>query len=159
MFQAPGQTESTFELYRPFVPFSTNDDRRELQAFMTASSDPATYGQLIAYTVGNDQLPNGPLQVANTMAQDPLISQQVTLIDQRGSQVVLGDLQMVPVAGGIVWIRPMFSEPTGRLAAADEVRARQLQRQRDVRREHRRGAGQAVQRLRPRSRRPRRRRR
>jgi uncharacterized membrane protein (UPF0182 family) len=110
MFQAPNQTSSTFELYRPFVQFSTNDDRRELQAFMTASSDPATYGQLIAYTVSND-LPNGPLQVANTMSQDPLISQQVTLIDQRGSQVVLGDLQMVPVAGGIVWIRPMFSEP------------------------------------------------
>ena len=110
MFQAPDQTTSTFELYRPFVQFSTNDDRRELQAFMTASSDPATYGQLIAYTVSNE-LPNGPLQVANTMSQDPLISQQVTLIDQRGSQVVLGDLQMVPVAGGIVWIRPMFSEP------------------------------------------------
>ncbi len=112
MFQAPGQTTSTFELYRPFVQFSTNDDRRELQAFMTASSDPATYGRLVAYTVTND-LPNGPLQVANTMAQDPLISQQVTLIDQRGSQVVLGDMQMVPVAGGIVWIRPMFSEPQG----------------------------------------------
>jgi uncharacterized membrane protein (UPF0182 family) len=113
MFQAPGQAKSTFELYRPFVPFSTDDGRRELQAFMTASSDPATYGQLIAYTVTNEQLPNGPLQVANTMAQDPLISQQVTLIDQRGSQVVLGDLQMIPVAGGVVWIRPMFSEPNG----------------------------------------------
>ncbi|MFT3851371.1 MAG: hypothetical protein QM733_01305 [Ilumatobacteraceae bacterium] len=47
------------------------------------------------------------------MAQDPLISQQVTLIDQRGSQVVLGDLQMIPVSGGIIWIRPMFSEPNG----------------------------------------------
>ena len=113
MFQAPGQTESTFELYRPYVPFNNNDERRELQSFMTASSDPATYGQLIAYTVMNDPLPNGPLQVANTMAQDPLISQQVTLIDQRGSQVVLGDLQMIPVAGGIIWIRPLFSEPNG----------------------------------------------
>lgn len=113
MFQAPGQTTSTFELFRPFVPFSTNDDRRELQSFMTASSDPATYGQLTAYIVTNDQLPNGPLQVANTMSQDPLISQQVTLIDQRGSQVVLGDLQMIPVAGGVVWLRPMFSEPQG----------------------------------------------
>ncbi len=112
MFQAPGQTAATFELYRPFVQFSTNDDRRELQAFMTASSDPASYGRLVAYTV-KDELPNGPLQVANVMAQDPLISQQVTLIDQRGSQVVLGDLQMIPVANGIVWLRPMFSEPNG----------------------------------------------
>ena len=112
MFQAPGQTAETFELYRPFVQFSTNDDRRELQAFMTASSDPGSYGRLVAYTVKNE-LPNGPLQVANIMAQDPLISQQVTLIDQRGTQVVLGDLQMIPVANGIVWLRPMFSEPNG----------------------------------------------
>ena len=138
---------STFELYRPFVQFSTNDDRRELQAFMTASSDPATYGRLVAYTV-NDELPNGPLQVANTMAQDPLISQQVTLIDQRGSQVVLGDLQMIPVAerDRLAAADVLRAERWG--PAADEVRARQLQRQRGVRREHRRGARQAVPRFR-----------
>jgi uncharacterized membrane protein (UPF0182 family) len=112
MFKAPDQSEATFQLFRPYVKFSTNDDRRELQAFMTASSDPATYGKLTAYTVA-EPLPNGPLQVANTMAQEPSISEQVTLIDQRGSQVVLGDLQMVPIAGGIVWIRPLFSEPSG----------------------------------------------
>ncbi|MCU1502501.1 MAG: hypothetical protein JWM12_1855 [Ilumatobacteraceae bacterium] len=110
MFKAPNQSAASFQLFRPYVKFSTNDDRRELQAYMTASSDPATYGTLTAYTVA-EPLPNGPLQVANTMAQDPSISEQVTLIDQRGSQVVLGDLQMVPIDGGVVWIRPMFSEP------------------------------------------------
>ncbi|MEO5724551.1 MAG: UPF0182 family protein [Ilumatobacteraceae bacterium] len=112
MFKAPGAAVPSFELFRPFVKFSTDDSRRELQAFMTASSDPKTYGQLIAYTV-NDPLPNGPLQIANTMAQDPLISQQVTFIDQHGSKVVLGDLQMVPIGGGIVWVRPLYSLPTG----------------------------------------------
>ena len=113
MFQAPGQTSPTFELFRPFVKFTVDDTRLELQSYMTASSDPATYGQLMAYTVTNE-LPDGPVQVSNVMAQDPLISQQVTLIDQRGSNVVLGDLQMVPVGGGIVWIRPLYSEPSDR---------------------------------------------
>ncbi|MEO5901241.1 MAG: UPF0182 family protein, partial [Ilumatobacteraceae bacterium] len=41
MFKAPGQAAASFQLFRPYVKFSTNDDRRELQAFMTASSDPA----------------------------------------------------------------------------------------------------------------------
>ncbi len=113
MFQAPGQTSPTFELYRPFVKFTVDDTRLELQSYMTASSDPANYGQLVAYTVTNE-LPDGPVQVSNVMAQDPLISQQVTLIDQRGSNVVLGDLQMVPIAGGVVWIRPLYSEPSDR---------------------------------------------
>ena len=38
-------TQRDFVLLRPFVPFSRNDQRRELQAFMTASSDPGTYGR------------------------------------------------------------------------------------------------------------------
>ena len=40
MFRAPGQDEPSFQLLRPFVPFSTDDNRTELQAFMLASSDP-----------------------------------------------------------------------------------------------------------------------
>ena len=38
-------------LLRPFVPFSRADERTELQAYMTASSDPDTYGELTAYVV------------------------------------------------------------------------------------------------------------
>ena len=38
--------QNEFVLFRPFVPFSTNDTRTQLQAYMTASSDPETYGKL-----------------------------------------------------------------------------------------------------------------
>ena len=49
-------------LLRPFVPFSTDDQRTELQAYMTASSDPADYGKLTVYIVdGTGGLPAGPL--------------------------------------------------------------------------------------------------
>ena len=41
-----------FVILRPFVPFSRADQRTELQAYMTASSDPDDYGQLTAYVVG-----------------------------------------------------------------------------------------------------------
>ena len=39
-------TGEDFVILRPFVPFSTTDQRTELQAYMTASSDPDDYGQL-----------------------------------------------------------------------------------------------------------------
>ena len=47
-------SERDFVLLRPFVPFSRDDQRRELQAYMTASSDPDTYGQLTVYEVEAD---------------------------------------------------------------------------------------------------------
>jgi hypothetical protein len=108
MFRAPGQTEASFQLLRPFVPFSTNDNRTELQAFMVASSEPETYGQLSAYLVQGEV--DGPSTVAATIESDPAISQQITLLDQRGSSVYYGDLQLVPLGDGLLYVRPLYVE-------------------------------------------------
>jgi uncharacterized membrane protein (UPF0182 family) len=101
-----------FVLMRPFVPFSSDDARRELQAFMTASSDPDTYGELTVYVVdpGEAGLPDGPLSIANTMESDPAISREVTVQNQQrgGSRVRFGDLQLVHIAGGLLWVRPFY---------------------------------------------------
>ena len=108
MFRAPGQTEASFQLLRPFVPFSTNDNRTELQAFMLASSEPDTYGQLSAYLVQGEV--DGPATVAATIESDPAISQQITLLDQKGSTVFYGDLQLVPLGDGLLYVRPLYVE-------------------------------------------------
>jgi len=108
MFRTPGQTEPSFQLLRPFVPFSTNDNRTELQAYMVASSDPDTYGQLKAYVV--EGAVDGPATVAATIESDPAISQQITLLDQKGSSVYYGDLQLVPLSDGLLYVRPLYVE-------------------------------------------------
>jgi uncharacterized protein len=110
MFHAPGADTATFELFRPFVPFSLDDQRRELQAFMTVSSDPETYGRMISYVVTGD-LPDGPGTVAANVLSDSTVSPQITLLNQNDSQVIFGDMQMVPVAGGILWVRPLYVQP------------------------------------------------
>ena len=100
-----------FVLLRPFVPFSRDDQRRELQAFMTASSNPETYGELTVYVVEEaaDGLPDGPLAIANAMEAEPEIRAEITLQNQRGgSRVRFGDLQLVNVAGGLLWVRPFY---------------------------------------------------
>ena len=68
MFHPKGSASSSFELYRPFQPFSTTDQRKELVAYMTASSDPATYGRLTAYVVSADAANVGPFTVGGTVA-------------------------------------------------------------------------------------------
>ena len=107
VFQAPGQTEPSFQLLRPFVPFSTNDERKELQAFMLASSDLANYGQMTAYTVATPNV-DGPATVAATIESDSRISATITPLDLAGSQVIYGDMQLVPVAGGLLYLRPLY---------------------------------------------------
>ncbi len=112
MFHAPNNPEKTgiFSMLRPFVPFSADNARKELRAFMVVSSEPATYGQLTVFKVG-DPLPEGPATIAAEMGSDPTVAQQITLLDQRGSRVIFGDLQMISVGKGLVYVRPLFVRP------------------------------------------------
>ena len=64
---------------------------------MTASSDPDTYGQLVAYELsGDDAARTGPSTSPATSSREPEISAQITLQNQRGggSEVRFGDLQL-----------------------------------------------------------------
>jgi uncharacterized protein len=106
MFRQPGATKASFQMLRPFVPFSPDDSRTELQAYMLASSDPETYGQLSAFVVQGTV--DGPSTVAATIESESSISAQITLLDQGNSQVLYGDLQLVPLAEGLLYIRPMY---------------------------------------------------
>ena len=112
MFHAPSSPEKTgvFSMLRPFVPFSADNARKELRAFMVVSSEPATYGQLTVFKIG-DPLPEGPATIAAEIGSDPAVSQQITLLDQRGSRVIFGDLQMVNVGKGLIYVRPLFVRP------------------------------------------------
>ncbi len=112
IFHAPdsAKTPGVFSMLRPFAPFSSDDTRKELRAFMVVSSDPKTYGKLTVYEV-NDPLPDGPATVAAEFGSDPIISPQITLLDRSGSRVVYGDLQIVPVAKGLVYVRPLYVRP------------------------------------------------
>lgn len=106
----PGGAEE-FVLLRPFVPFSRDDRNTQLQAFMTASSDPGpSYGQLTAYVLSGD-LPDGPRTVANTINTEPSIATAIR--EQTGSsEVSFGDLQIVPVADGLLYVRPFYASGT-----------------------------------------------
>ena len=110
MFRNGETGREEFVILRPFVPFSTNDRRTELQAYLTASSDPDTYGQLISYEVEADVLPPGPLRVADQAESEQDIGPRLSLqsSEETRTRVVFGDMQLVPVADGLLYIRPVY---------------------------------------------------
>ncbi|MEY3166654.1 MAG: hypothetical protein RLZZ343_457, partial [Actinomycetota bacterium] len=87
LFHTPDSVGSkvpaSFSLIRPFVPFSSDDTRKELRALMVVSSDPETYGQLTVYKYSG-VLPSGPATVSAELSSNPNISPVITLLDQRG---------------------------------------------------------------------------
>jgi uncharacterized protein len=109
----PGEPpEENFVILRPFVPFSTNDQRTELQAYMTASSARESYGRLTTYIVAEvgGRLPDGPLRVAGNAESTEAISRRISLdnVGDGGTEVRFGDLQLIPVADGLIYVRPYY---------------------------------------------------
>jgi uncharacterized protein len=105
----PGQTQQSFVLVQPFVP-SSNGDKQNLTAFLTASSDPNDYGQLTAYTIPAGETVDGPYLVSTAVETNSSISQEITLLSQRGSKVVLGNVVMTPIGQSLLYIQPLYVE-------------------------------------------------
>lgn len=108
LMRLPEDSRESFLLFQPFVPFSNQDQRKELSAFLTAKSDPAEYGKLDAYEMPRDQQIDGPALVDARINSEPNIARQVSLLNQQGSKVSYGDMLIVPVKSGLIYVRPLY---------------------------------------------------
>jgi uncharacterized protein len=109
IMRQPGTDRPEFVILRSFVPFSEQDTRKELMAFMTASSEPDSYGKLRVYQVQGTQVP-GPAIAASDIQQT--FAAELTLLDQQGSTVTFGDLQLLPIGDSLMYVRPWFVQAT-----------------------------------------------
>jgi uncharacterized membrane protein (UPF0182 family) len=104
----PAEGESTdqveFMLIRPYVPAG----KQNMIAWLYADSDGPDYGQLGVYKFTKEALVYGPMQVESRIDQDPSISQQLTLWNQRGSSVNRGNLIVIPIDGSLLYIEPLY---------------------------------------------------
>ena len=101
-----------FLLITPFVPISATGSSQNLTAFMTASSDPGTYGQLTLYQLPPGQTVDGPGLISNAIRSNAAISSELTLYDQSSSQVELGEVDVVPIDQTLLYIQPVYVEGT-----------------------------------------------
>ena len=119
LMRVPGEEQESFVILRPFVPFSEEDRRNELSAFMTAKSEWDEYGRLQTFVMPRGELPDGPAIVAANIASNEEIARTVSLLDQRGSQVRWGNLLVIPVEESLLWVRPLYVQASGQTAVPE----------------------------------------
>jgi uncharacterized membrane protein (UPF0182 family) len=109
----PGTTNQTFVLSDAFVPISSGNNVQNLSAFMMATSDPSNYGQLTVYVTPSGQNVVGPVQADAEIQQNPTVSKNISLLDQHGSSVLLGNILMVPIDQAMLYVRPLYVTSSG----------------------------------------------
>lgn len=100
-----------FVLINPMTPIG----RANLSALMVGTFSPARVdgsgggsNQLIAYRFNRGTQVAGPAQVNALIDQDPEISQQLALWDQRGSRVLKGRMIVLPVGTSVIYVQPIY---------------------------------------------------
>ena len=87
--------------------------KANLAAGMIARSDGGQYGKLMVYRFPKQSLVFGPRQVVNRINQDTEIARQITLWDQRGSEVIRGELLVIPIEGSLIYVQPLYLRAEG----------------------------------------------
>src|SRR5450631_2957612 len=104
VMKLPGEKKEEYILLLPFTP----SKRDNLAAWLTARCDGPNYGKIRAYTFPRDRLIYGPKQIDARINQDSFISQQLTLWNQRGSEVIRGSLLVIPIEKSLLYVQPLF---------------------------------------------------
>jgi uncharacterized membrane protein (UPF0182 family) len=104
IMKLPGERSEEFLLMLPFTP----QRKDNLAAWLAARSDGEHYGKLVAYRFPKQKLVYGPRQIVARVNQDPEISRQLTLWNQRGSQAIFGTLVVIPIERSLVYVQPLY---------------------------------------------------
>lgn len=104
IMKLPGEKKEEYILMLPFTPRAKDN----LSAWMVARNDGEQYGKLVVYRFPKDKLVFGPKQVIGRINQDAEVSKQISLWDQRGSQVIQGPLLVIPIEESLVYVRPLY---------------------------------------------------
>ena len=104
IMRLPQEQKEEFILMLPFTPGRKDN----LSAWMVARSDGEDYGQLVVYRFPKQKLVYGPKQIVARINQDAEISRQISLWDQRGSQVIQGTLLVIPIEEALLYVRPLY---------------------------------------------------
>lgn len=83
---------------------------KNMRAWMAARCDAPNYGQLLCYEFPKGALVQGPMQVESRISQDAEISQLITLWGQQQSQIIRGNLLVIPIENSLLYVEPIYLE-------------------------------------------------
>jgi uncharacterized protein len=109
LMKLPGSTTLEYLLMTPFTP----QRRDNMIAWMAARCDFPEYGKTLVYELPKEKLVYGPNQIEAMIDQNTEISRQLTLWDQRGSHVIRGNLVVIPIENGFLYVEPLYLSAEG----------------------------------------------
>jgi hypothetical protein len=109
VMKLPGEKGAEFIQMLSFTPRQKDN----LAAWMIARSDGDHYGKLAVFQFPKQKVVFGPRQVVARINQDQVISPQITLWNQQGSEVIQGQLLVIPIEESLIYIRPLYLRSSG----------------------------------------------
>jgi uncharacterized membrane protein (UPF0182 family) len=104
IMRLPGAEAEEMILMQPFVP----NRKDNMIAWMAARCDEPGYGERVVYFFPKQKLIYGPRQIEARIDQDARISQLLSLWSQRGSQVIRGNLLVIPIGESLLYVEPLY---------------------------------------------------
>lgn len=106
VMRLPGEETEEFVLIQPYLAAN----RPNMVAWLAGRSDGDRLNTLLAVRFPSDQQVLGPLQAQARIEQDDEISAYITLRSRDGSNVIRGNMQVLPIADSILYVQPLFLE-------------------------------------------------
>jgi uncharacterized membrane protein (UPF0182 family) len=100
----PGEDKAEFLLILPFAP--RNKDN--MIGLMVARCDGDHLGEVVVLQLSKQELIFGPMQIEARINQDQTISKDLTLWNQQGSQVLRGQMLVLPISDTFLYVEPLY---------------------------------------------------
>lgn len=105
-FQMPGSDGVEFLLTIPYTP----REKANMTSLLIAQNDGENYGKLSLLKFPKDKTIQGPMMIESRIDQDSVISPQLTLWSQEGSNVLRGNLLIIPIDSSLLYVEPIYLE-------------------------------------------------
>jgi hypothetical protein len=105
----PGEDTPEFLLLMPFTP--ANKDN--LIGMMLARCDGPNLGQLVFQQLGKQNIVYGPKQIESFINQDQTIAKDLTLWNQQSSEVLRGQILVLPIDNSFLYVEPIYIQASG----------------------------------------------
>lgn len=103
--------DSNHEEYILMLPASPSG-KPNMIGWIFARCDAPNYGKLIVYKLPKEKLIYGPMLIERRINQDTDVSREITLWDQRGSDVIRGSLLVIPIENSFIYVEPLYLRAT-----------------------------------------------
>ena len=100
----PGESQPEFLLMLPFTP----RNRDNLIGLMMARCDGEHLGEKVVLLLSKQEIVLGPMQIEARINQDQNISKDLTLWNQQGSQVLRGQMLVLPIGHTFLYVEPIY---------------------------------------------------